>query len=192
MGTDPIQIPKVWKTLHSTAVIQTPWFTLRKEECELPNGDVIPDYYVMERSDVVGIVALTPKKEIVLNMQYKHGIGKVITEIPAGAVDAGEDPLAAARRELEEETGYIAKKMHHLSSMIISPTSQPDYFHLYLALDVEPTGKKLQDPQEEIINYTIPVDAIHSAIIDGTIDSVGSIVAVYLALDYLERYNTIS
>lgn len=183
----PAPDPQFWKTLKSEVVLDTPWMKVRRDSCELADGSRIDDYYVTERSDVVGIVAVTSQSELVMNRQYKHGIGKVVKEIPAGMVDNGETAEAAARRELEEETGYVAGELVHLATMVASPTTQTNFYHVYYAQDVQPAGMKEQNPREQIVNELIPVRQLEQEIADGTINVMWTIAAVYYALPYINK-----
>src|SRR5438445_13898356 len=95
-----------WKTLSYQQVIDTPYLKIRCEQVSVPNGPIIPDYYIIENRGWVGIVPVTEDGLFLINKQYKHGIGRVVLEFPAGAIDPHEeDPLITARRELMEETG---------------------------------------------------------------------------------------
>src|SRR5437763_14121744 len=94
-----------WKTLSYQQVIDTPYLKIRCEQVVVPNGPVIPDYYIIENRGWVGIVPLTDDGRFLLNNQYKHGLGREGLEFPAGGVDSQEDhPVITARRELMEET----------------------------------------------------------------------------------------
>ena len=97
-----------WKLLASEYMIRRPpWLTVRHDRLELPNGNVIPDYYVLEYPPWVNIIPITEDGKIVMVTQYRHGIGRILTEIPAGVMEKEDvSPLAAAQRELMEETGY--------------------------------------------------------------------------------------
>src|ERR1700679_1313608 len=97
-----------WKTLKSQILFQSGIFRLRSDECELPDGRVMPRYYVFEFPDWVNVVPVTPNGQMILLKQHRHGAERDFLEIPGGSTHPGqnEDPREAAARELLEETGY--------------------------------------------------------------------------------------
>src|SRR5690242_9189767 len=95
-----------WKVIDSKYLFNEPWLTVRKDECALPNGKVMPAYYVIEYPEWVTAFALTKDNKAVLVKQYRHGLGVTSIETPGGVVDKGESTETAIKRELKEETGY--------------------------------------------------------------------------------------
>lgn len=86
--------------------MQRPWLTARCDKVELPDGRIIPEYYVLEYPNWVNVIAITKDGRFVMEKQYRHGLGVESIAIPCGVMEKGEDPLIAAQRELLEETGY--------------------------------------------------------------------------------------
>jgi ADP-ribose pyrophosphatase len=103
----------------------------------------------------VAIVALDPEGRVLLVRQYRHPAGRVLLEIPAGTLDrdpdsgATEDPDVAARRELEEETGYRAQRWERLTDFWTAPGFATERMFLYLATDLVPAGPDRLDPDED-------------------------------------------
>lgn len=95
-----------WRVLSTRHTFEDEWLLLRSEEVMLPNGTVLSPYHTIEVSDSVNVVAVTEERMVLFVEQYRHPIGKVQLEIPAGHISAGEVPETAARRELLEETGF--------------------------------------------------------------------------------------
>ena len=95
-----------WEVLEREYLFRRPWLTARKDVVKLPNGNIIPEFYVLEYPDWVNVIAITTDEKFVMIRQYRHGLGETRYELCAGVVDPGEDPLTAAKRELYEETGY--------------------------------------------------------------------------------------
>ena len=92
---------KRWTVLDTTYLYRYPWFTARKDHVRLPNGNEIPDYYVLEYPTWVNVLAITAEGRMVMVRQYRHGLGVTALEMVAGVMDPGDESAeAAARREL--------------------------------------------------------------------------------------------
>jgi ADP-ribose pyrophosphatase len=114
------------------------------------------DYTVIAAPDWVNVVALTPDDRLVLVRQFRYGIDDFSLEIPGGMIDPGEDPVAAARRELREETGYAGGPAHLLGSVHPNPAIQNNRCHLVLVENVQLQGATDWDHDEEIEVSTAP------------------------------------
>ena len=141
---------KHWKILNSEYLVHAPWAVLRKDRCLMPNGHVVPDYYVLEYPNWVNMVALTEEGEFILVRQYRHAVGEEVLEIPGGVIDEGETALEAAHRELLEETGYVFEETLQLNSLFPNPATANNTTFTFLMKG----GRKIQeqhlDPQEEL------------------------------------------
>lgn len=139
-----------WRILSSEYLVNAPWAVLRKDSCRMPNGYIVPEYYILEYPNWVNVVALTEDNEIILVRQYRHGVQESILEIPGGVIDEGEDSLTAAKRELLEETGYLFDSFEKLCDLFPNPATSNNITTSYLARG----GKKVQeqelDSQEDI------------------------------------------
>src|SRR5208337_458342 len=103
----PMSAIQKWETLSSEVIFEAKqWFRVVKDTVKLPNGRIVDDYYRIEAPEYVLICARSQDGKILIERQYKHGLGKITTTFPAGFVDKDEMPLDAAKRELLEETGY--------------------------------------------------------------------------------------
>ncbi|MGX5816813.1 NUDIX hydrolase [Chitinophaga lutea] len=140
-----------WKLLQSEYLHKEPWLTVRKDTCVTPSGVTVDPYFVFEYPDWVCVLAVTEDDKAVIIRQYRHGVRKVLTELPAGVIEAGEAPETAARRELLEETGYAFGELHSLGAVSHNPSTSNNLTHMYLATG----GKKVQgqslDENEEIV-----------------------------------------
>ena len=141
---------KPWKTITSEHVLRDKWLTVRADTCETPEGVTVSPYYVLEYSDWVHIVAVDPDNRVLITRQYRHAIGKVCAEIPCGVVESGESPLAAAQRELLEETGCTAETLTHLASLHPNPATHSNMIHCFLAGGAVLTHSPDQDESENI------------------------------------------
>ena len=149
--TDAMVIPP--KVLSSQRVYDG-FLKIRRDELEWPNGHRMP-YEVMEMRNVVIVLPILDDKRVVMLKQYRHPVGEVLHELPAGLVDAGERPQDAARRELMEETGYLAKTLRHLGSYAPIGGISTMWFHIFLATDLE-DGTATPEASEDLELVLVP------------------------------------
>lgn len=176
--------PPRWHTLSSTTHHHTPIFTLDAFTRRHPDRDDPATFWVVSPCDWVNILALTPDSRLVLVEQYRHGTDAVTLEIPGGAVDPDEPALDAARRELEEETGYTATSWIELGKIAVNPAMMSNHCTTFLALDATQTSPQNLDEHEDIAISTLPVEAFFQAIDSGQIDHGIVVSAAY----YLARH----
>lgn len=174
--------PQRWTTLASRDLLRRWWITLREDRVQLPNGHVLDEYHVAEYPDWACTLALTGDGEAVLVEQYRYGIDEVLLELPAGAIDDGETPEAAARRELREETGYAAGDLQPLGRLAVEPGRHTNYGHLFVARDVQRVGKPRLDVSEDIRVRCVPAADLPALVEAGRIAHGVHAAAVFWAL----------
>lgn len=121
--------------LHSERIYQGKMLALRRDRVKLPNGQEAARE-VVEHPGAVAIVPLNGQGEIVFVRQYRHPVGRTMLEIPAGKLQQGEDPMACARRELEEETGFMAGRLRLLTEFFTTPGFTNEKIYLFVAQDL--------------------------------------------------------
>lgn len=141
---------KKWKTLDSEYLIRRPWLTARRDTVELPNGQINNEYYVLEYPSWVNVIAVTDDGRFVMIEQYRHGLGVIETELCAGVVEEGEDTLAAAQRELAEESGYGGGNWRLLTVLSGNPSTTSNLTYCYVAEGVTRISGQHLDRTEDV------------------------------------------
>ncbi|MBL0405072.1 NUDIX hydrolase [Microvirga aerilata] len=140
-----------WRVKGSRHIHRDRWISVRADDCVTANGIDVSPFYVLEYPDVVLVLAITTGNQVVLVRQYRHGLGAVTTELPGGIIDASDpDPIAAAARELVEETGYVSDDLRVVGRLSAGAASRTNLFHVVLALNVKPEAAPKPDPTEAI------------------------------------------
>ena len=175
-----------WKILNSQLVLDNPWCKVRRDEVELPSGQVIDDFFVNVRPDIVLILAVTQQQEIVFVHQYRHGVQDILLELPGGGFHSQlETSLSAAHRELEEETGYVAEQMRLLATLYDNPVKDTNKIHLFLAEKAHPSSIQQLDVTEEVEIVLVPIEEVLAKISTGEICVCGTVTALFLGLRVL-------
>ena len=175
-----------WERLRSERLLETPYFALRSDRLRLPDGEIKDPYYVVERPDAAIIFPLTREGEVVLVRQYRPPLERMELGLPAGLVEEGERPEAAARRELLEETGYSGGEWEPLGSLASSPSLKDNWAYLFLARGVEETSAPDPDEHELVEVIKVPVEELPDLVLTGEIVSSSGVAAVMLALQRLK------
>ncbi|MDR3593023.1 MAG: NUDIX hydrolase [Negativicutes bacterium] len=115
---------------------------VRLDRVLLPNGQE-STREVVDHPGAVAVVPVTDDGRVILVKQYRYPVEEILLEIPAGKLDPGEDPDDCAKRELEEETGYVAGRLEKLTSIYTAPGFTNEIIHLYIARDLVEAVQKL-------------------------------------------------
>lgn len=164
------------KTLSSQVIHLGKIVNLRVDAVELPNGK-LATREVVEHAGAVAAVAVTGQKEIIMVRQYRHPVEEVLWEIPAGKLDPGESPEDCVRRELLEETGFVADKIYKIFSIYSSPGFSDEVLHIYGAKDLTFQQQKL-DEDEFLEVKRIHIGQARQMIISGEIKDSKTIIGV--------------
>jgi ADP-ribose pyrophosphatase len=177
-----------WIRLDSRYVLRDEWFTLRADTYRLPDDRVIEPFYVIEYRDWVNVIALTPAQEVVLVRQYRPGLGRTVLEIPGGTTDPGEaSMLAAAQRELLEETGYAATDWVATGAVAPNTASHTNMMHCFLAREVVRVREPAPDNTEHLDVVLLPLDELVALAKRGGLLQSMQISALFFALAELGR-----
>jgi ADP-ribose pyrophosphatase len=158
--------------------------TLRVDSVRLPNGRETTRE-IAEHSDSVCIVPIDEQGNILLVRQYRKPVEMDLLEVPAGGIEEGEVPEEAVQRELQEEIGYTAGNLQHLSSFWLAPGWCTEYMHAYLATDLIPSSLAADD-DEFISVVRVPLAESLDMVKQGLIRDAKSISSLLMASQVLQ------
>lgn len=132
-------------TLSSSEVYKGKIFDIRVDE--IREGDVEYEREIVVHKGSAVIVPVFEDGTVALVRQYRHAAGAFLLEVPAGSLEAGEDPLSGAIRELQEEIGVTAGKIEKLTEFYVSPGFLTEKMHVFLATDLMEVGQNLESDE---------------------------------------------
>lgn len=171
-----------WKICSSSYIHKGPWATLRTDKCQMPDGRMVEQYYVLEYPNWVNAVALTQEGKILMVRQYRHAAAIVSLEIPGGVIDGEEKPEEAMRRELLEETGYRFDNIELMCSVYANPSTANNKTFCYLATGGVRVQEQALDDHEELIIEEYTVDEVKQLLADNKIAQALHCTALFYAL----------
>lgn len=148
----------------------------------MPDGTIIPDYYVLEYPDWVNVIAITEDNQVILVRQYRHAAGEEVLELPGGVMEEGESPEQAARRELLEETGYEFDTLDFLSVLYANPATATNKTHCFLATGGKKTSEQNLDCGEEIVIELVSLAELKEIILQNKLGQALHTSGVFYAL----------
>ena len=175
-----------WKLLNSSPIVQNRWLHLTADRCELPKGAVIEPYFVLHESEWVHVLAINAAAEMLVVRQYRYAGNAVCTELPGGVVDQEEEPLAAAKRELLEETGYTAASWASVGSLFANPARQTNRIHLFVARELSAASGQKLDASEDIEFFFLSTAEVQTSIDDGSFSQALHVASFYRGLRFMD------
>ena len=168
------------KTLESRRVFEGRVIRVRVDKVSTPDGRET-SREIVEHSACVAIVAIDEDDNVLLESQFRKPVEKDILEIPAGGIEAHEDPEDAVSRELREEVGYLPKKIELMGGFYSAPGYSSEYLYLYLATQLVPDRLYAEDT-DEIELVRVPMNEVPALIASGKICDAKSIAGLLMYL----------
>jgi 8-oxo-dGTP pyrophosphatase MutT (NUDIX family) len=170
-----------WRRVKAEQGPELPLFEAEFRWMENPRNKEVLKALILKSPDTINVIAVTGERELILVEQFRFGIDECLLELPAGLMDFDEEPLQAARRELLEETGYLATSWTLLGESHLNPAYVTNRCYHFLAQGAYLKGAKSLDNHEDIRVYLIPVEDLTSITNTPLIkDAVGSAALLYL------------
>ena len=158
------------------------FLNMKRDLVSLPDGkEAIREY--LTHPGAVAIVAILDDGRVILERQYRYPVGMACSEIPAGKLDSGEDPLICAQRELKEETGYAASRWSFIRRIHPVIAYSTEFIDIYLAEGVV-AGKSHLDEEEFLDVFAAPLEDLIRWVEEGSVTDVKTIISAY----WLDRY----
>lgn len=176
-----------WRTRSRRVLLElSPWLTVESHAVELPDGRVIDDWPWVESREYAIVVAVTEDERFLVFRQVKYAVTGTTLGPPGGYLDAGEDPLAAARRELLEETGHEADDWVALGRYVVDGNRGCGVGHLFLARGARKVAEPDADDLEEQELLALSRAEVQAALLAGELQVLSWAAAVALALVALD------
>jgi ADP-ribose pyrophosphatase len=176
---------ELWeKEIESKKIFQGRLISVRVDTVEMPDGKK-STREIVEHPGAVAVIAITQDQELILVRQFRKAAGEIVLELPAGVPNKGERGEETARRELEEETGYFAKKIKKVCAGYASPGYSNEVLQFYLAEDMNKMKQKT-DEDEFVEVDLIDVETCVDLLKQGKIKDNKTIVGILLAEKHLK------
>jgi ADP-ribose pyrophosphatase len=153
--------------VSSQTLLEGNFLQVKRDTVQLPDGTQAMREYVVHPGAVV-VVPLLDNGHVVLERQFRYPVGQVMIELPAGKLDAGEDPLLCGLRELQEETGYTASEWAYAGQMHLAIAYSTEIIHIYFARGLT-AGHRQLDAGEFLDVFTVPAQQLLDWCADGTV-----------------------
>jgi len=176
-----------WKTLSSKYLVKEKWATLRLDTCDLMNGQIKDDYYVLEYPNWVNAIALTKDHKILLVTQYRHAGDIISLEVPGGVMDGDESPEYAIRRELLEETGYSFDSAELICTLYPNPATANNVTYTYLLKGGVKTQEQHLDAHEILNVAAYSIEEVEQLLSENKIDQALHAAALFYGLLKLKQ-----
>ncbi|MCA9803752.1 MAG: NUDIX hydrolase [Cyanobacteria bacterium HKST-UBA02] len=175
-----------WKTQGTRLIYDNAWITVREDEVVRPDGEKGIYGVVHFKNKAIGVLALTPDRHLYLVGQHRYPLDLYSWEIPEGGCPEDEDPLEAAQRELQEETGLTARNWKLLGTAHLSNSVSDELALWYLATDLV-EGEASPEGTEELLVKKVPFEDAVTMAIEGEITDSLSVLAITNLAVLLQR-----
>jgi len=175
--------------MRTERVYDSPWCALDRHELRLDPKDTEPtgEYHVFRVPDAIVVVPFMPDGRLAMVWQHRHPHGRTHWEVPAGRINMGESPEAAAQRELTEETGLTAGRLIPLGGFYPMNGISDHFAFAFCALDCEATHALELDDAERLIVRTRPLASVKAELLDGRLRDGFTALALFKALTHLGK-----
>jgi ADP-ribose pyrophosphatase len=178
----------MWKQLSTKKTELEWWFTMRKDEVQLPDGRIMHPYYVLEFPSWANALPITKDGEVVLVRQHRHAAGETMLEVPGGLVDPTDENIEAGiRRELMEETGYAFDQVTLVAETFPNPALQNNKHYSFLATGGVKVAEQKLDTNEDIEIVLVTISELERMLMANEIKHALFVSTVFYGLQQLKK-----
>lgn len=178
---------KMWDIKNTKEVYRCKIARINEMNCYLKSKNIANTFYSMDLSDWVNIFSIDENNQVIMVKQHRLGKNIVTLEVPAGTIDKNETPETAAKRELQEETGYVPENLILLKSINVNPAIQTNICYFFLATGCKKLKEVSFDPTEEMELEKIPLEEVLNARTNDLVNNSVTLLSIMLAKDYLKE-----
>jgi 8-oxo-dGTP pyrophosphatase MutT (NUDIX family) len=175
-----------WQVLGREAVMNQPSFRMMLEQVQLPDGRVIADWPMVHAGDFISLLVFDKDGQALVMEGYRHGLKRTTWQMLSGTLREGEDPLVAAKRQLESQVGYVSGNWRYLSSFVMDANQYVSTGHFFLVTNAAPREGVVRPPEGQKPLW-IPGHLLNRALWDGRIGAASYAVTVALGLLALQK-----
>jgi ADP-ribose pyrophosphatase len=178
-----------WVVESSTSILKRePWLEVFEEHIRLPDGRLVDDFYTIRLRDFVVVAPLTEDGRVIMVRHYRHGPRRITRSLPSGFVEGDETPAEAAKRELLEETGYVAETLSLLGTYVVDGNRRCGTEHVFLATGARRVAEPTSDDLAEAAVQLLTVEEATDSLANGEISELAT--AAGLALAFMKTRQT--
>lgn len=172
--TNPTNDPQPWETRATRTAFRNRWLTVAIDDVALPNGAAYEYTRLLPAAEGVAVIGFNAAGELLLEREYRHGVGEVIWQLPGGLADTGEALQDAGLRELREETGHAPttvndKTVRYLGRVWDNPGFGPAASHVFAAWGLEEVSAARRDSAEFVTLHWVSPEWLKEAVRSGEI-----------------------
>ncbi|MBN1496172.1 MAG: NUDIX hydrolase [Spirochaetes bacterium] len=169
-----------WEIKADKELFRRRIFSVKDIECYHPDKDITHRFFTISTPDWINVVATTEDDRFIMVRQHRLGTDEITLETPGGLIEEGESPEETVKRELREETGYEAEKIHLLKKLSVNPAIFNNYIYFYYAGNCRRIHDQDLDPAEDIEVLTFSRNEILEMIRNGPISHTIIVTALFL------------
>lgn len=175
-----------WKRLNRKTIYDTPHLRVYEDAVELPNGQRMDDYSVIEKNDVVAVVATDESGRLLMLEEYRYPVDETLYNLPAGTILRGaEDLQAVAERELREETGYTSNDISYIGSLYDYPTKDTHIISIFRAKNAVKTHETMHEASEQIHLTLMEIEEVKKLLFENKIAHAATFAEIVLGFPEL-------